>query len=59
MNAALNDDCVVVPQKLRSFREVVLYDELGDKHQIFDERYRLLKVTIQGATGLKSVDCRQ
>lgn len=57
--SAENENAVVVPLSATAFRDVVLYDEMGDVHQILDQRHLVLHVTILGATALKSVDCRR
>jgi len=59
VDSAFDDDKVVVPNSLTTFRDVSLFDDLGRRHQILDKRHIVLKVTIQGATGLRSVDCRR
>ena len=55
----LNDGRVVVPQSISAFRGVNLHDDKGEQLEVLDRRYLVLKVTIQDATGLKSVDCRR
>jgi hypothetical protein len=57
--SAENENAVVVPLSVAAFRDVVLYDEMGDEHKILDQRHLVLHVTILGATDLKSVDCRR
>ena len=56
--AALNGN-VLVPQTLKSYDDVRLHDDQGKARQILDKNHLVLKVTIQGATGLPSVDCRR
>lgn len=59
IHSAIDDNQVVVPHSLTTFRNVGLYDDMGDRHQILDKRFLVVKVTIQGANGLASVDCRR
>ena len=56
--AALNGN-VLVPQTLKSYDDVRLHDDQGKARQILDKNHLVLKVTIKGATGLPSVDCRR